>query len=62
MQILSFLERITAEGLSLARQVSYVQWLTTTAAALPPRKNFLDTTQEDIQRLVGGFNNRDWND
>jgi site-specific recombinase XerD len=61
-QILSFLERITAEGLSLARQVSYVQWLTTIAAALPPGRNFTDTTQADVQRIVAGFNNRDWTD
>jgi len=61
-QILSFLERITAEGLSLARQVSYVQWLTTIAAALLPGRNFTDTTQADVQRIVAGFNNRDWTD
>jgi hypothetical protein len=34
-QILKFLDRITAEGLSPARQVSYVQWLTAIATALP---------------------------
>jgi len=59
-KILEFLEHIKAEGLSLARQVSYTQWLTTIALLL--RKNFEDTDRSDVERLLVKVNSRDWSD
>jgi len=61
-QIFKFLERIKAEGLSLARQVSYVQWMTTIAVALPAGMTFQETTKLDVEHLLADFNGRDWSD
>ena len=57
-RILGFLDRIKAEGLSPARQVAYVQWLTTTATML--EKSFDEATKHDIEKLMMTINNRDW--
>jgi integrase/ribosomal protein L40E len=57
-KILGFLDRIRAEGLSPARQVSYVQWLTTTAVTLG--KNLDEATKHDIEHLMKTINSKDW--
>jgi integrase/ribosomal protein L40E len=59
-KILEFLEYIKAEGLSLARQVSYVQWMTTIAVVLG--KDFNDSTRQDVEKLLVKLNGRDWAD
>ena len=59
-KILEFLEYTKAEGLSLARQVSYVQWLTTIAVLL--KKDFEDSDRRDVERLLTSLNSRDWSD
>jgi len=59
-KIFEFLEYIKAEGLSLARQVSYTQWLTTIALLL--RKDFEDSTRGDVERVLVRINSRDWSD
>jgi hypothetical protein len=58
-QILRFLEHIKAENLSLARQVSYVQCMTTIAVTLR-QKNFKKTKKQE--RLLAKFNSRAWSD
>jgi hypothetical protein len=58
-QILKFLEHIEAENLSLARQVSYVQWMTTIAANLG-RKSFTQTKKQDVEALLAKFNGSEW--
>lgn len=60
-QILKFLEHIKAENLSLARQVSYVQWLTTIAVTLR-RKDFTKTKKQNVEALLAKFNGREWSD
>jgi site-specific recombinase XerD len=59
-KILEFLEHIKAEGLSLARQVSYVQWMTTIAILL--RRNFDESNKQDVEQLLVKLNGRDWSD
>jgi site-specific recombinase XerD len=58
-QILKFLEHLKAENLSLARQVSYVQWMTTIAANLG-RKSFTQTKKQDVEGLLAKFNGSEW--
>jgi integrase len=58
--ILAFLDRIKAENLSLARQVSYVQWLTTIARLLG--KDFAESSKQDVEKLLAKINERDWSD
>jgi site-specific recombinase XerD len=53
-----FLDRLKAEGLSIARQAGYVQRLTTIAVILG--KDFDKTNQEDIEQLIRTFNAKDW--
>jgi len=60
-QILKFLEHIKAENLSLARQVSYVQWMTTIAANLG-RKSFTQTKKQDVEALLAKFNGKAWSE
>jgi integrase len=57
-KILQFLERLKAEGLSLARQTGYVQRLTTIAVMLG--KDFEEATKQDIEKLMKAVNARDW--
>jgi len=57
-KILEFLERLKAEGLSLARQTGYVQRLTTIAVMLD--KDFEEATKQDIEKLMKTVNARDW--
>jgi integrase/recombinase XerD len=61
VEILKFLEHIKAENLSLARQVSYVQWMTTIAVTLR-RKDFTQTKKQDVEVLLAKFNAREWSD
>jgi len=56
--VMQFLERLKAEGLSLARQMGYVQRLTTIAVMLA--KDFDKTNQEDIEQLIKAVNAKDW--
>jgi|GEM_PF-1268452 len=58
--ILGFLEHIKAEGLSLARQVSYVQWLTAIAVMLG--KSFDKADKHDTESLFARINGRNWSD
>jgi len=53
-----FLDRLKAEGLSIARQAGYVQRLTTIAVILG--KDLDKTNQEDIEQLIRTFNAKDW--
>jgi len=55
---MQFLDRLKAEGLSLARQAGYVQRLTTIAATLG--KDFDKTNQQDIEQLIRAVNAKDW--
>jgi len=57
-KILQFLERLKAEGLSLARQTGYVQRLTTIAVMLD--RDFDEAAKQDIERLMRNVNARDW--
>jgi len=61
-KILAFIDHIKAESLSLARQVSYTQWLTTVAAALPSGRRFEEMTKQDVERLAADLNSRNWRD
>ena len=61
-KILAFIDHVKAEGLSLARQVSYTQWLTTVAAALPSGRRFEEMTKQDVERLAADLNSRNWRD
>lgn len=56
--VMMFLDRLKAEGLSVARQVGYVQRLTAIAVML--RKDFDEATRLDIERLTRIVNARDW--
>jgi len=56
--IMRFLDRLKAEGLSLARQAGYVQRLTTIAVML--KKDFHLATKEDIESLTRTINAREW--
>jgi hypothetical protein len=56
--IMKFLDRLNAEGLSLARQTGYVQRLTTIAVML--QKDFHFAAKEDIERLTRTINAREW--
>jgi integrase/ribosomal protein L40E len=55
---MQFLERLKAEGLSLARQMGYVQRLTTIAVILA--KDFDKAKQPDIEQLIKTVNTKDW--
>jgi integrase len=57
-KILQFLERLKAEGLSLARQTGYVQRLTTIAIMLG--RDFDEADKRDIETLMKGINTRPW--
>jgi len=56
--VMQFIDRLKAEGLSIARQAGYVQRLTTIAIILG--KDFDKTNQEDIEQLIRTFNAKDW--
>jgi integrase/ribosomal protein L40E len=56
--VMEFLDRLKAEGLSLARQMGYVQRLTTIAVILG--KDFDKTNQQDIEQVVRSINAKDW--
>jgi integrase len=56
--VMQFLERLKAEGLSLARQMGYVQRLTTIAVILA--KDFDKAKQPDIEQLIKTVNTKDW--
>mgnify|MGYP002153783759 CR=1 FL=1 len=56
--VMRFLDRLRAEGLSLARQTGHVQWLTAIAVML--RKDFDQTAKQDIERLMRAVNATDW--
>jgi site-specific recombinase XerD len=60
-EIVRFLEHIKAENLSLARQVSYVQWMTTIAANLG-RKSFNQTKKQDVETLLAKFKGKRWSE
>jgi len=55
---MQFLERLKAEGLSLARQIGYVQRLTAIAVILA--KDFDKAKQPDIEQLIKAVNPKDW--
>jgi hypothetical protein len=56
--VMQFLDRLKAEGLSLARQMGYVQRLTTIAIIV--QKDLEHTDKQDVERLVRIINDRDW--
>ena len=56
--MMQFLDRLKAEGLSLARQAGYVQRLTSIAVIL--KKDFDKTNQQDIEQLIRTVNAKDW--
>lgn len=56
--VMQFLDRLKAEGLSLARQMGYVQRLTAIAVILG--KDFDKTNQQDIEQVVRSINAKDW--
>jgi len=56
--VMQFLDRLKAEGLSLARQAGYVQRLTSIAVIL--KKDFDKTNQQDIEQLIRTVNAKDW--
>jgi integrase len=56
--IMQFIDRLKAEGLSVARQAGYVQRLTTIAVMV--RKDFDLATKEDIESLTRTINAREW--
>jgi integrase/ribosomal protein L40E len=56
--IMQFIDRLKAEGLSVARQAGYVQRLTTIAVILA--KDFDKAEQPDVEQLIKAVNARDW--
>jgi integrase len=56
--VMQFLDRLKAEGLSLARQAGYVQRLTSIAVVLG--KDFDKANQQDIEQLIKAVNAKDW--
>ena len=56
--VMQFIDRLKAEGLSIARQAGYVQRLTSIAAILA--KDFDKTNQQDIEQLIRTINAKDW--
>jgi len=56
--VLQFLDRLKAEGLSIARQAGYVQRLTTIAIILG--KDFEAATKQDIEKLAEAINAKEW--
>jgi hypothetical protein len=56
--VMQFLERLKAEGPSLARQMGYVQRLT--AIAVIRAKDFDKAKYPDIEQLIKTVNAKDW--
>jgi len=59
-KILEFQDWLGASGLSVLRQVFYIQHLTSIAAML--RKTFKECVKQDVIKLMNTINARNWSE